>query len=75
MSQAFVREGDDQWLSDIAPTMNALINFLTRENNGVRVYEKEMKKDESGREVFAMSNGLSYVREDNRWKEFEDGRQ
>jgi len=75
MSQAFVREGDDQWLSDIAPTMNALINFLTRENNGVRVYEKEMKKDEKGREVFAMSNGLSYVREDNRWKEFEDGRQ
>jgi hypothetical protein len=69
MSQAFVREGDDQWLSDIAPTMNALINYLTRENNGVRVYEKEIKKDESGREVYAMSNGLSYVREDNRWKE------
>lgn len=69
MSQAFVREGDDQWLSDIAPTMNALINFLTRENNGVRVYEKEITKDGSGREVYAMSNGLSYVREDNRWKE------
>lgn len=69
MSQAFVREGDDQWLSDIAPTMNALINFLTRENNGVRVYEKEITKDDSGREVYAMSNGLSYVREDNRWKE------
>lgn len=69
MSQAFVREGDDQWLSDIAPTMNALINFLTRENNGVRVYEKETRKDAAGREIFVMSNGLSYVREDNRWKE------
>lgn len=69
MSQAFVREGDDQWLSDIAPTMNALINFLTRENNGIRVYEKETRKDAAGREIFVMSNGLSYVREDNRWKE------
>lgn len=69
MSQAFVREGDDQWLSDIPPTMNALINFLTRENNGIRVYEKEAVKDADGREVFRMSNGLSYVREDNRWKE------
>jgi hypothetical protein len=31
MSSAFVKESDDQWLQDIAPTMNALINFLTRE--------------------------------------------
>lgn len=69
MSQAFVREGDDQWLSDIPPTMNALINFLTRENNGVRVYEKEVTTDANKREIFKMSNGLSYVREDNRWKE------
>jgi len=38
MSQAFVREGDDQWLSDIDPTRSALINFLTRENNGIQVY-------------------------------------
>jgi len=40
MSSAFVKESDDQWLHDIPPTMNALINYLTRENNGIRVYEK-----------------------------------
>jgi len=69
MSQAFVREGDDQWLSDIAPTLNALIIFLTRENNGVRVYEKEKKTDTSGRPIHVMSNGLSYFKDDlNKWQ-------
>ena len=41
MSQAFVKEEDSQWLHDVAPTINALIHFLTRENNGVRVYEQK----------------------------------
>lgn len=69
MSQAFVREGDDQWLSDIAPTMNALILFLTRENNGVRVYEKESKTDETGKQIYVMSNGLSYFKDDqHKWQ-------
>ena len=40
MSQAFVRESEEQWLHDVAPTVTALIIYLTRENNGVRVYEK-----------------------------------
>ncbi len=43
MSQAFVKEGDEQWLHEIQPTMNALIVYLTRENNGIRVYAKEPK--------------------------------
>ena len=69
MSQAFVREGDDQWLSDVAPTVNALVIFLTRENNGIRVYEKEIKTDAQGRQVYVMSNGLSYVRDArNTWQ-------
>ena len=42
MSQAFVRESDEQWLHDVAPTLNALVVFLTRENNGIRVYEKKI---------------------------------
>lgn len=63
MSRAFMREGDDQWLSDVAPTLQALILFLTRENNGVPVYEKEQTKDAAGRTVHRMSNGLSYVRD------------
>ncbi|MDP9230042.1 MAG: hypothetical protein M3O67_05140 [Bacteroidota bacterium] len=65
MSQAFVRENDEQWLHDIAPTMNALIVYLTRENNGIRVYEKKNFVDAStGKEVHVMSNGLSYAKDD-----------
>lgn len=61
MSHAFIREGDDQSLDEISPTVHALIVFLTRENNGVRVYEKKTYV-ESGREIHVMSNGLSYTK-------------
>jgi len=64
MSQAFVREGDDQWLEDVSPTLQALIHFLTRENNGIRVYEKATRM-ENGREIHVMSNGLSYAKDAN----------
>ena len=65
MSQAFVRESDDQWLHDVAPSLNALIIYLTRENNGIRVYEQKTFVDtKTGREVHAMSNGLSYAKDD-----------
>jgi hypothetical protein len=69
MSSAFVKEEDSQWLHDLPPTMPALINYLTRENNGVRVYEQRSFADpKTGREVHAMSNGLNYaVGEDSRW--------
>lgn len=69
MSQAFVRESDEQWLHDIAPTMNALIVYLTRENNGIRVYEQKSFADtKTGKEVFQMSNGLSYTKDnDGKW--------
>lgn len=70
MSQAFVRESDDQWLNEISPTLNALINFLTRENNGVRVYEQKNYVD-NGREIHVMSNGLSYTKDQQgRWQVF-----
>jgi hypothetical protein len=64
MSQAFVRESDDQWLNEIPPTINALINFLTRENNGVRVYVQKIIAAPTGLEVHVMSNGLSYGKND-----------
>lgn len=65
MSQAFVRESDEQWLHEIAPTMHALIHFLTRENNGIRVYEKRSFIDQkTGREAHEMSNGFSYAKDD-----------
>lgn len=65
MSQAFVREGDEQSLSDIPPTMNALINFLTRENGGIRVYEKARTNLDDGRDAVLMSNGLTYAKSSN----------
>ncbi len=69
MSQAFVKESDEQWLHDISPTLNALIVYLTRENNGIRVYEqKTFVNAKSGKEVHSMSNGLNYTKDDNgRW--------
>ncbi len=63
MSQAFVREGDDQWLSDVSPTLNALIVFLTRENGGIRVYEQKNYTNDKGQEIHVMSNGLSYAKD------------
>lgn len=70
MSQAFVKEGDEQWLHEIQPTVNALILHLTRENNGVRVYEqKQYIHPKTGKEVYVMSNGMSYSKDmDGRWE-------
>lgn len=68
MSQAFVKESEEQWLHDIPPTMQALVNYLTRENNGIRVYEQKNFAGKNGKEVHIMSNGLSYsTDEDSRW--------
>jgi hypothetical protein len=61
MSQAFVREREEQWLHEVPPTMAALTVYLTRENNGVRVYEQKNHVDKTtGKSVYVMSNGLSY---------------
>ena len=69
MSQAFVREGDEQSLSEIPPTMQALINLLTRENGGIRVYEKSRITLPDGRDAHKMSNGLTYAkRPDGPWE-------
>ena len=65
MSQAFVKERDEQWLHEVPPSMTALIYFLTRENNGVRVYEKKMSWDSKlNSEIHIMSNGLSYRKDE-----------
>jgi len=69
MSQAFVRENDEILLQDVSPSITALIMYLTRENNGIRVYEKHRVKDKDhNREVHVMSNGLSYAKDqDSKW--------
>ena len=64
MSQAFVKEEDQQWLHEIPGTLAALVNYLTRENNGIRVYEKG-KLFKNGLEIYEMSNGLSYSKDAN----------
>lgn len=69
-----MKEGDAMWLRDIDPTMNALIVFLTRENNGIRVYEKRNYYDGNfGNDVHEMSDGLSYTKDkDGRWMVVKD---
>ena len=62
MSQAFVKEEDDQWLHDIPGTISALTNYLTRENNGIRVYEKKILV-KKGIEIHEMSNGIQYSKD------------
>lgn len=69
MSQAFMREGDDLSLSDVAPSLSSLIVFLTKGNNGVRVYEKKSFKDQNGQLIHLMSDGMSYGHDQNgKWK-------
>lgn len=69
MSQAFVKEEDGQWLHDLPPTLAALINYLTRENNGIRVYELKTSFSKTGKELHHMSNGLNYfVNEKRQWE-------
>jgi hypothetical protein len=69
MSHAFVKEEDAEWLHDVPPTLHALIAYLIRENNNIRVYEKKLSMDpKSGKEIHEMSNGLLYTKdEDNKW--------
>ena len=69
MSSAFVKESEEQWLHDIQPTLNALIVYLTRENNGVRVYEKKAYlRVADNKQLHEMSNGLSYTKDaDGKW--------
>jgi len=69
MSQAFVKEGDEQWLHDVAPSLQALILYLTRENNGIRVYQQKNFVASDGREMHAMSNGLTYAKDrEGKWE-------
>jgi hypothetical protein len=66
MSSAFVRESEEQWLHEVMPTLNALIVYLSRENNNIRVYEQRSFNDpETRQDVHVMSNGLSYSKDKN----------
>lgn len=41
MSRAFVKESEEQWLHGVPPILHALIVYVIRENNGIRVYEQK----------------------------------
>ena len=69
MSQAFVREQENEWLGDVAPNVNDLVRYLSRES-GTRVTEiKKYYSEKHKRVVYEMSNGFSYVLDDDgRWQ-------
>ena len=69
MSQAFVKENDDNGLlNQIKPTIPALINYIKAENAYTPVFLKQIKKV-GGKEVILMSTGLSYfINPDNKWE-------
>jgi len=69
MSQAFVKDEDPQWLHEIPGTMKSLIDYLTRENNNIRVYLKKTMTLKDEREAFEMSNGLIYAKnKEGKWE-------
>lgn len=69
MSSAFIREGEYQPLGDVAPNTDALRFYLRRENGGVPVRElKAYHSDKHQREVYEMSDGLTYaLNDEKRW--------
>ena len=64
-----MREKEDEWLGDVDPKISALERFLSRENNGIKVYEfKSYYSTEKKIEIHEMSNGSSYALDENkRW--------
>jgi hypothetical protein len=65
MSSAFVKEGEAGHLKDVAPDLGALLFFLRVENNGMVIRdEKNYFSEKYGRDVYEMSDGLSYALDD-----------
>jgi hypothetical protein len=69
MSRAFVKETEGEWLGDVAPDIQSLQRFLTRENYGEKVEVLSSSfSDKLGREIHELSNGRCYaLDEDGRW--------
>jgi hypothetical protein len=69
MSRAFVKESESEWLGDVAPDVQTLERFLTRENGGVKVYQiKTWNDPKTKRDIHEMSNGNCYALDfDGRW--------
>jgi hypothetical protein len=69
MSSAFVKETEYRKLNEVEPSLDALLLFLRQENGGVRIVEtRSYFNERHGRDVYEMSDGLTYARnDDKRW--------
>ncbi|HSN62513.1 MAG TPA: hypothetical protein VLR49_16365 [Ferruginibacter sp.] len=69
MSQAFVRENDENGLlHEIKPTIPALVNYIKAENTYTPVFVRQINKVK-GISVVMMSTGISYfINEDDNWE-------
>ena len=66
MSSAFVKEGELRQLKDVAPNLGALLFYLRTENNGTVVRdEKNYFSEKHGRDIYEMSDGLTYSLNDS----------
>ncbi|MEP6614541.1 MAG: hypothetical protein ABJA76_21700 [Mucilaginibacter sp.] len=66
MSSAFVKEGEPGQLKDVAPNLGALLFYLRTENNGTVIRdEKSYFSEKHGRDVYEMSDGLTYALNDS----------
>ena len=67
MSSAFVKEGEARHLKDVAPDLGSLLFFLRLENNGTVIRdEKNYFSEKHGREIWEISDGLTYALDDER---------
>lgn len=69
MSSAFLKEGESGQLKDVAPNFGALLFFLRMENGGTVTRDlKNYYSDKHGRDVYEMSDGLTYaLNDEGRW--------
>ncbi|HVS93795.1 MAG TPA: hypothetical protein VHE59_17275 [Mucilaginibacter sp.] len=73
MSRAFVKEGENDQLKDVAPNIASLLFFLRRENGGAVRELRTRFSEKFQREVIDMSDGLTYgLNEANQWQVYLD---
>ncbi|HVW12343.1 MAG TPA: hypothetical protein VHB54_00885 [Mucilaginibacter sp.] len=73
MSRAFVKEGENDQLKDVAPNLASLLFFLRRENGGAVRELRTRFSEKFQREVIDMSDGLTYgLNEVNQWQVYLD---
>jgi hypothetical protein len=66
MNPALIKENNVKWLHEVAPSFKALLQYLRKENNGANIHEvKNYYSIKYGREVYEMSDGLTYSKNDS----------